>query len=338
MLKPVYGLEDGLLQRLRSACLQDHPAFEVVFCVQRPDDPALPLVRQVVAEFGPERAVLALHDRAFGPNGKVNNLLGGLALARHDLLVISDSDVLLRPDYLAAITAPFADPATGCVNTLFKVTAARSWCERLELLTINADFIPSVVFAWLTRASDFCLGPSLAIRRDVLARIGGLEALSEYLAEDYEIGRRVPRSGSRFLLIPYIVDAEIELSGVAAWWRHQVYWDQNTRVAQPSGFLLTILTRAVPFALLAAASTGFSGMGVAVLVAALLVRLVTAAIALVALGDREGLRCLYLLPVRDLIGLVTWALAFTDRTVTWRGVDYVLTGGGKMVVKGTPVE
>lgn len=335
LLKPIYGLEPGLAARLRSTCLQDYPDYQVIFCLQRPDDPALPLALALAEEF-PDRAQLVLHEVQLGPNGKVNNLLGGMAAARHDILVISDSDVELRPDYLATLAAAFADPAIGCVNTLFKATGARRWYERLELLSINAEFLPSVCFTWLTGASPLCLGPSVAIRRGTLARIGGLEALVDYLAEDYEIGRRVPEAGEGFVLLPYIVDARIDLAGPAVWWRHQVYWDQNTRAAQPTGFLLTILTRAVPFALMAALLAGLAPWSLLLLAATLALRLAAAAIALGALDDREGLASLAWLPLRDLVGLVTWLLAFADRTVTWRGQDYTLTGGGRMVVKPQP--
>ncbi len=335
VLKPVCGLERDLKARLRSACLQDYPDYQVVYSVQSANDPALPILREIGREFGPERATVVVDDIRVGPNGKVNNLLGGLAEARHDILVISDSDVMLRPDYLSAIVAPLADPGTGAVCTPFKATGARRWFEKLELLSVNADFMPSVIFADVTGASKFCLGPSIALRRATLQEMGGLEALAEYLAEDYELGRRVWSSGLRMAFVPHVVETEIDIESWSKLWTHQLYWDQNTRVARPFGFFATVLTRSVPFALLYALALGGSALGLSVLGAAIALRLATAGLTLRAgFGDSEGLASLWLLPLRDLVGLVTWAMAFFRQTVVWRGVRFRLTSGGRMVAVG----
>lgn len=331
ILKPVCGMERGLGDRLRSACLQDYPDFQVLIPVQNPDDPALPVVRAIEEEFGRERAALLLHEVAVGPNGKVNNLLGAVPHIRHGVLVISDSDVDLRPDYLKQIVAPTGDEQVAAVNTLFKATGGRSWYERLELLSLNADFIPSVVFAHVTGAAGFCLGPTVAIRRPVLDGMGGFEALSEYLAEDYEMGKRVWEGGRKLALVPYVVDVTLDIGSWRTWWKHQVYWDQNTRVANPKGYLATVLIRSVPFALLFALLQGGS-VGLLVLAAAVTIRMASvAAMARWGFSDREVLRNLWLLPVRDVIGLVSWAFAFGQRTVEWRGATFELHRDGRMV-------
>ncbi len=332
VLKPVCGLEKDLKERLRTACLQEYPDYQVVYSIQDPADPALPLVREIQAEFGSDRVSVVVEDIRVGPNGKVNNLLGGLRAARHDVLVISDSDVWLTPDYLAVIVAPLADPRTGMVCTPFKARGASRWFEKMELLSYNADFIPSVIFAYLTKAADFCLGPSVALRRSTLDDMGGFEALADYLAEDYEIGRRVTGSGLAMAFPPHLVDVELDIKSASKWWVHQVYWDQNTRVANQAGFFATVLTRSVPFALLFALLTWGDPVGVAVLAAAVALRLATAWATLAwGLRDREGVRSLVWLPLRDCAGLVTWALAFTKQTVVWRDTHYRLTKGGRMI-------
>ncbi len=333
ILKPVYGLERDLEARLRTACLQDYPDYQVVFCIQNPEDPALRVVTKIQAEFGEARVSIAVRDIRAGPNGKVNNLLGGLDVARHDVVVISDSDIRLRPDYLTAIVAPLADERVGGVCTLFKNAGAARVCERLELLSINAEFIPSVLFAEVTGAAGFCLGPSVATRQSTLRELGGLESFADYLAEDYEIGRRIWTSGRKMVLVPHVVDAMLDLESWSQWWTHQVYWDQNTRVASPKGFFGTILIKSVPFALLFAILTGGDAMGLAVLAGAVALRMATAAVVLKsALDDAEGLRALWLLPLRDVVGLASWFFAYGQRTVVWRGVEYRLTTGGRMVV------
>jgi len=331
VLKPVYGLEKNLKANLRTMCLQDYPDYQVVFSAQRLDDPAIPLLRELQQEFGRDRVTVVVKNLQAGMNGKVNNLLGGLTEARHEVLVISDSDIRVRPDYLKAVVAPLADPRVGCVCTPFKAVHADRWYEKLELLSMNADFIPSVMFALTTGASNYSNGQSIALRRDTLAKIGGLESLAEYLVEDYEIGRRIWESGRRMAVPPYFIEATVDLKSAAHWWSHQVYWDQNTRFAQPGGFAATVLTRSVPFALLYALLRLMDPIGLAALAGAVSARLATTAVVLLVIGDREGLRSLWLLPVRDVLGLASWALAFTQRTVIWRGAEFVLTRNGRLV-------
>ncbi len=332
ILKPVCGLEKNLKINLRSACLQDYPEFQVVFSVQELNDPAIPLLKEIQQEFGPERVSVAIDGSQTAPNGKIRNLLGSLPYARYDFLVISDSDVCLKPDYLRVIIAPLADPEVGCVCTLYKATCANTWFEKMELLTLNADFMTNVVFAHVTGASKFCLGASTALRRPMLKDIGGLEDLANYLVEDHEMGRRIWAFGKKIAIVPYFIDTIVDLKNPAQWWDHQVYWDQNTRSAQPAGFFATVLIRSVPFALLFAAIRLGDLTGLAVLGSALLLRLATTAVILGwGFRDAEGLKSLGLLPFRDVAGLVSWLFAFTKRTVTWRDAEFILTREGRMV-------
>jgi len=331
ILKPVRGLEKNLEHNLRSACLQDYPEFQVVLSVQDRDDPALPLLEKIEQAFGSKRVSVVIGNRQVGPNGKVNNLFGALPYARYDILVISDSDVCLEPDYLKAIVAPLADPNVGCVCTLYKATHADRWYEKMELLTLNADFIPSVIFASVTGASKFCLGSSVALRRSSLKEMGGLEALADYLAEDYEIGRRLWASGKSVAVVPYFVEIVVDLKNLFQWWDHQVCWDQKTRAAQPVGFFATLLIRSVPFAFLFAACRLGDASGLMVLAGATGIRLAAAAVILGwGLSDREGLRSLVFLPLRDLTALISWLLAFTKKTVSWRGAELMLGHDGRL--------
>jgi len=331
ILKPLYGLEKNQRVNLRSTCLQDYPKFQVIFSVQDPNDPVIPLLKEIQREFGSEKVCVVIENCQAGPNGKINNLLGALPHAHYDILVISDSDVHLEHDYLKAIIAPMADPNVGCVCTLYKATYGDRWYEKMELLTFNADFVPSVIFAFVSGASKFCLGSSVALRRSSLEETGGLETLADYLAEDYEMGRRLWVSGKRMVLVPYFVEIVVDLKNISRWWDHQVCWDQKTRAARPAGFFATLLIRSVPFALFFAASRLGDAVGLMVLGGAIGLRLATAAVILGwGLRDREGLRSLALLPFRDLIALVSWLLAFTKKTVTWRGSEFILSRDGRL--------
>src|SRR5574337_619332 len=276
VLKPICGLEKNQKVNLRSACVQDYPVFQVVFSVEEPNDPAIPLLQDIQREFGPERVSIAVGGGIVGPNGKINNLFRALPFTRYDILVISDSDIRLEPDYLKAIVAPLADPEVGCVCTLYKATRAETWFEKMEALTLNADLMPSIVFAHVTGASKFCLGASTALRRSTLKAIGGLEALADYLVEDNEMGRRIMTLGKQIAIVPYFVETVMDLKSPSQWWNHQVYWDQNHRAAQPVGFFFTVLVRSVPFALAFAVVRLGDAVGLAVLVAATALRLATA--------------------------------------------------------------
>lgn len=334
VLKPVYGLEKNQRDNLRSTCIQDYPDFQVVFSVQVPEDPAIPLLKDLQREFGAERVTLAIENFKSGTNGKINNMIGGLRHARHDVLVISDSDVRLRQDYLKTIVGPLADPDVGCVCTLYKAACADTWFEKMELLTLNADFMTNVVFAHVTGTSKFCLGASAALRRSTLKEIGGLESLADYLVEDYEMGRRIWVSGKRIAIVPYLVDTMVDLKTPGQWWNHMVYWDQNTRAARPWAFLLTAVIRSVPFGILYALARLCDPIGLSVFVSALALRLVTTlAILGWGFGDLEGVRSIAWLPVRDVLALVSWFLAFAKRTTIWRGAEFNLTKDGRLVAR-----
>jgi ceramide glucosyltransferase len=334
VLKPVRGMEKNQGENLRSTCIQDYPEFQVVFSVQEPDDPAIPLLKEIQQEFGTGRVTVAIENCSAGTNGKINNMIGGLRHARHDLLVISDSDVLLKPDYLKTIVAPLSDPQVGCACTLYKAAHAGTWYEKMELLTLNADFMANVLFAHISGASKFCLGASAALYRSTLEQVGGLEALSDYLVEDYEMGRRIWQLGKKIAVVPYFVDTIVDLKSPGQWWDHQVYWDQNTRAARPLAFFSTALIRSVPFALLYTIARTGDAIGLCLTAGVFALRVASAAIILGwGLRDREGLRSLGLLIFRDITSLATWLLAFTKRTTVWRGTSFVLTRDGRLVAQ-----
>ncbi|MFB3924510.1 MAG: glycosyltransferase [Syntrophales bacterium] len=335
VLKPVCGLEKNQKTNLRSACLQAYPDFQVVFSVQDSRDPALPLLKEIQREF-PDRACVSVDGRRAGTNGKINNLIGALMLARNEILVISDSDVYLEPDYLKNLIAPLADPQVGFACTLYRAASSGGWFERLFLLSLNADFIPSVVFAYVTGVSKFCLGSSVAFRRGLLERTGGIERFADHLAEDYEMGRHFLMSGKKMVLVPYLVRIDLNLQGPRQWWNSQVCWDQKTHAANRAGFFATVAVRSIPFALLFAAVRLGDGPGLAVLFAALVLRLGTAGAAMgLGLHDKDGLKSLLLLPLRDVAALVSWVFALAKKKVVWRGSEFIVARDGRLRKKAS---
>jgi len=298
LLKPVYGLEKNLKQNLRTACLQDYPEYQVVYSVQRLDDPAISLLNELQQEFGPDRVSVAIENARVGLNGKINNLAGALRHARHEVIVISDSDVRLRPDYLKTIVAPLGDPNVGCVSTFFKASDAASWYERLELLTINADHFAIALRAARSKSAISASAPRRRSRkrrcshwRDRRARRlsrRGQRDGSTHRAHRQKVSRRSVRRRHHGLL-----------NGPVHWWQKQTYWDQNTRAAIPVVFAASFVLRIIPLGLVFAVLRGWDGLGLSILVGSVAIRLAAAAAVLgVALRDREGLGSLWLVPAR----------------------------------------
>jgi ceramide glucosyltransferase len=336
ILKPVCGLEKNLLANLRTACEQDYPEYQVVYSVQRQDDAATELLLQLEREFGRDRVSVVVGEMHVGMNGKINNLAGALPHARHDVLVISDSDVRLRPDYLKAIVGPLADPTVGGVSTFYRATDAITWYERMELLTLSVDQFALAALARAAGVADFCFGASFALRRTTLARIGGIEALGNYLVEDNEMGQRILREGMTLCVVPYLVDTTIDLTSPAQWWRKMTYWEQNTRAAKPGVFAAALVLRTIPLAL-ALALLRMDALGLSVLLASVALRLTEAAITLrVALHDRAWLRSIWLVPVKDMLSVIWYARAIFTRTVSWRGVELALTHDGQFIPNTPP--
>jgi len=330
LIKPVCGLEKDLYQNLSTACRQDYPAYEVIFSVQDAADPALPVLARIRDE-NPGVPVRVIVDRACaGPNGRLSNILNATGHATGDVLVYSDSDMRLDPAYLRAIVAPLADPHVGIVCTLYRAAGAENLYESLELLSLNAEFVPSMVFVMETGAALACPGASQAIRRETLTRIGGLGPMAYSLVEDLELGRAVVAAGLRIVLVPHVAVTGVDLARPSVWWRHQVYWDQNTRVANPVGFFFTWLVRGIPFAILYALAGGLASG--ATLALTLAVRLGTTAVNSMLLGDRDGIRRLWLLPLRDIAGLFVWLASLTGRKVHWRGRVFALHGNAMIDV------
>ena len=330
LIKPVCGLEKNLYENLSTACRQEYPAYEVVFSVQDETDPALGILARIRDEYPSVPIHIVVEKACAGPNGRLSNILNATEHAIGEVLVYSDSDMRLDPTYLTHIVGPLADPGVGVACTVYRAQGAENLYESLELLSLNADFVPSMVFARETGAALACPGASQAIRRETLTRIGGLEPMAYSLVEDLELGRAVVGAGLTIALVPHVAVTGVDLPRASLWWRHQVYWDQNTRVASPVGFFFTWLTRGVPFAALYVLLAGPAAW--LVLTIALAVRLGTTLVNSTLLDDREGLRRVWLLPLRDAASLGVWFASLIGRKVYWRGRVFELRGNAMIEV------
>ena len=336
VLKPLHGDEPSLEAALASCCAQDYPAFQVVFGVQRADDPALDAVRRVQARF-PGRDIAVVIDPArHGANGKVGNLINMLPAARHDVLAIADSDVRAAPDTLARLADALEQPGTGLVTTLYAgVPVVTGLVARLGAMQINHSFLPGALLARAVGRQD-CLGATMLLRRDALARIGGLRALADHLADDNALGRRIVGLGLAVRLADTVVATQVPERGFAALFRHEVRWARTIRALVPAAFAASALQYPLFWSLLAVAWTmgawwacGLFALAWAVraLAARGVERALAQKIAAVIAGQPLAIAApLWLLPLRELMSAVVLVAGFTGRRVDWRGHSMVADG------------
>jgi ceramide glucosyltransferase len=312
ILKPVRGLDAGFYEAIRSHAELDYPDYEILFGFADPSDPAIAVIERLRAEF-PHRAIRVVRSTTDAPNGKVGVLIDLARQARHPLLLVNDSDIRVQPDYLRRIVAPLEDPTTGLVTCLYRATAA-SLPGRLEALGIATDFVPGTLVAPWTGVREFALGSTLLFRAADLARLGGFEALAAYLADDYQLARRLTAAGLRVHLAKTVVQTSLQGDSWRAVWQHQLRWMRTIRVSRLGGYLGLPVTFATLWALLLAA-TGFWPISALLLGLRMTMGLTTG---LAVLRCPVTARCFLLIPLRDLLGVTVWAAALFGDTVRWR--------------------
>ena len=209
VLKPLKGPGVDLYANLASFCRQDYPTYQIVFGVEDVRDPAVVVVHQLRRDF-PDRDIALSVGHMPGANRKIANLRHMMRHARHATLVLSDSDIRVRPDYLRAMVAPLADPGVGLTTCLYRGAGRFGLPSVLESLFINTDFIPMVLAAQIVQRFEYAYGASIALRREALDRIGGFAPLADYLADDYQLGNRVAKAGYRLVLLPYVVETVLD--------------------------------------------------------------------------------------------------------------------------------
>jgi ceramide glucosyltransferase len=324
ILKPMHGCEPRLYEALRSHAQQDYPEFEILFGVSDPCDPALADIERLKREF-PSRHIEIVVAPTGAPNAKAGVLAALAGRARCPLLLVNDSDITVEPGYLHAASAPLADPRIGLVTCLYRAEA-ESWASRFEALGIATEFALSVVVARLLGVAEFALGSTMCLRADVLRKIGGFEAIADYLADDYQLGRRITQSGYRIEFAPLVVATNLGAGSWADTWRHQLRWSRTIRVSRPAGYYGYAITHATVWALLAfAAGQWWAGA------AALGLRIAGGvAVGTGVLKDRKVLRYWWLMPLRDLFGFAVWLGGAFGRRVAWRDRELALRADGRI--------
>jgi ceramide glucosyltransferase len=329
ILKPLKGTDPEIYESFRSHCMQDYPEYEIIFGVSDPNDPAMESVKRLQREFPARAILLVVCPKILGANVKVSNLAQMLGAASYEHLIVNDSDIRVEPDYLRRVMAPLADEAVGMVTCLYRGVAAPTVGSQLESLGISTDFCAGVLVArQLENGIRFGLGSTLAFRRADLERIGGFESFVDFLADDYELGRRIAGLGLRVVLSDVVVETHLPAYDLRGFLAHQLRWGRGVRDARAAGYIGLISTYGLMWALLAViAARGAPWSWTALVVTVLLRFAVALLVGKSVLRDRQLLKNLWLLPVRDLVAVAVWAASFAGHTVTWRGDRFELKKG-----------
>jgi ceramide glucosyltransferase len=339
VLKPLCGQDDRLEENLRSFFTQDYPDYEILFAVHRLDDPAVAVVNKVCQEF-PQRPGVHLIETGIPtvPNAKAHSLGHLVARARHNILVMSDSDVYVPRDLLLRVAAEFQtaasnDAPVGVVTCPYRAVPGQGFWSRLEAIGMNTEFLAGVLVAWLVSEMDFALGPTLAARREVIEAIGGFAELGHYLAEDFVIGNRAPRLGYRVVLSSCVIEHRIGSQTFKGNLRHRLRWARSTRRSRPAGYWGEIFTNPFPLALLLLLVA--PKLWPLVAVTAVFRALAAWSTAKWVLHDPLTHRRWWLVPFQDLISALIWVAGFFGNTIDWRGRRYRLLRDGRFQFVGS---
>ena len=332
ILKSLKGLDPGMMDAFRSHCRQEYAGeYELLFGISSMEDPAAGAVTELQAEF-PGLAIRLVECRErLGPNGKVSTLMQLVPHARHEFLLINDSDITVSPRYLERVMALHAPgkQKVGLVTALYRGRAHGTLASRLEALGIATDFQPSVLLArWLEGGLRYGLGSTLAISREALGSIGGLAAVVDHLADDYELGARIYKAGYKIGLTGEVVETSVPAYTWRGFFDHQLRWYRTVRDARPWGYAGLVFTYGLGWALLNVLASGLSPLSLWLLALILFLRISLAmTVGAEVLGDHQVLPGLWLLPLRDLIALGLWAGGYGGNTIVWRGERFTVKGG-----------
>ena len=330
ILKPLHGAEPELYENLRSFCEQAYPQFQVIFGARDPADPALEIARRLAREF-PDADLRIVDggsaDRAANP--KIANVSAMMADAKYDLLAIVDSDIHVAPGYLATLASVFSDPAVGAATCLYAGIPLEGSAPAIGAAIVNERFMPSVLVAMMIEPLEYCFGSTMAVRRNVLEKIGGLAALGAGIGDDFTLGKLVSEAGYRVALCPTVVQMTVSDSDLSELWVHQLRWQRTVLAARPRGFAGSLVTHVLPLAALSAILCRSKTLGGLLFGAAFALRVAVQSEAskTLALKTRPSA---WLIAAADAIAFGTWVAAFFSGDVTWRNRKFTIAPGGRL--------
>jgi len=329
ILKSLKGLDPHMYEALRSHCRFDYGEYELVFGASDPAEPAVALVKRLQQEF-PHRTICVVPcPQSLGMNGKVSTLAQMLPKARYEHILINDSDIVAPTDYLRRVIRPLADERVGMVTSLYRGLAGKTVPSRMEALGLSTDFMGGVLVAReMEGGVRFALGATMATTKSVLREIGGLEALVDYLGDDYELGARTAAAGYKVELSDVVVETTLPDYRLGEFWSHQLRWARNVKDRRYAQYFGLIVTFGLVWGVLAVLAAPHAWWAWVALLIVGLSRLAAAvAIGRGVLDDPGVIRDLWLVPLRDFVALVVWVVSFLGDQVEWRGLKFRVRDG-----------
>ena len=342
LFKPLHGNEPNLEAHLETFFQQDYPSYEILFGARVASDEGLLAAHRVAARYPHIPVKYVLTGEPWNINAKVCTLELMEKAARHDIFIVSDSDVRVTPEYIREVAAPFASEKVGAVTCLYRGVAERGIWPSLEATGMSIEMTSGVLVADLMEGMQFTLGPTMAVRRVCMREMGGFASMGAYCADDFILGNRVYEAGHEVVLSRHVIDHIVLNHGFMDSQKHQIRWMKSTRFSRPKGHFGTCLTFSVPFGILgflAANLLHHPLLGVELLGYSVFARLIlAAAIGSLVVQEKNLLRASLLFPFRDLLGFFYWAASYTSSRIVWRNHIYKLTAGGLMHAADSEVE
>ena len=337
ILKPLRGLDPDAYENFASFCVQEYPEYEILFAVSDASDPAVPVVQKLIVDF-PGRAIrLTVVEDRLGPNSKVSNLCRLVREARHDLLVITDSDVRVGPGYLQSVAACFGDPKVGGVTALYRGNDNLQWVAAMDCVGSSAVFCGAALVARELEGLKFMMGSTMATTKQRLAEIGGFEAMVDLHSDDYELGRRIADRGYRIELLPEPVQMAFPSQTLGTYLRHELRWAIGIRNIRPGGHFGMLFTHGLPWAIAAACVAPSGAVAAGYLGAYFILRFAMAwTVGVWGLRDPVLRRRFWLLPLRDFLSFFVWLASFSMNRIEWRGSAFTLEKGRMIPAEPRP--
>jgi len=328
LMKPVRGIDFASYENYSSFCHQDYPDYEILFAVNDSADQAVPLIHRIIAEFPDRQIRLLVGAENLGANRKVNKLARLSHEAQHEILVLTDGDVCVGPNYLREVVAPFVDESTGAVTSFYRGIAENNLGAELEAIGASSDFFAGVLMAEWTEGINFALGASIVTTKRWLSKIGGFESIAGTLADDYELGLRIAQAGGRVLLSREPVWTMYPAQTAKSLWDHQLRWARTVRLCRPLSYFGLLFTLGLPWAVLAMLVAPTKTIAAFYLLAYLVLRHVMAwTVGVWGVGDDALRRRFWLVSLRDALYSAVWLASFASKRITWGGQQYTMHKG-----------
>ncbi len=330
VIKPLKGSEGALYENLASFCRQDYPCFQIVFCLQSPEDPALGVVTRLKRDFPAVDMEVVVSKNRIGYNPKVNNMANGYAFAKYDLLLLSDSDVLARPDFLRRMVVPFSDGGVGLVTAFYEATGTSGLWGHLEALSINANFLPQALCA-ASFGMRFAMGAAMMVRRAAFDAAGAFENLADHLADDFWLGESIRDAGWKLELSDAVVETVPDIDSGTEHFKHLVRWARTIRICQPAGYAASLIQHGFSLLTIKLALFGADRLTLALMLGLWASKAAASIFLGESLCGQQPARALWLLPLEEWFGFAAWIAGWGSSRVLWRGQVYDVQSHGRLV-------